>query len=73
MALCLAVKDQGRDMPEWLAWHRTLGIGRVYMFDMGSRPPMNQVSYCLLFFSVSLYSYLKSPSHGRRGHQTGEA
>lgn len=44
VALCLVVKDQARDMPEWLEWHARIGVGRMYVFDMGSSPPLNQVT-----------------------------
>jgi hypothetical protein len=43
VALCLAVKDQAADMAEWIEWHRLLGVRRMYIFDMGTEPPMNQV------------------------------
>jgi hypothetical protein len=51
VALCLAVKDQAADMAEWLEWHQLLGISRMYVFDMGTMPPMNQVSslkHCMI-------------------------
>ena len=40
VALCLVAKDQHEDLPEWLAWHARLGVGRVYLLDMGSSPPL---------------------------------
>lgn len=42
VALCLTVKDQEADMAEWLEWHQLIGVSRVYVFDMGSSPPLNQ-------------------------------
>lgn len=41
LALCLAVKDQTADMPEWLDWHAKSGVARFYIFDMASAVPMN--------------------------------
>lgn len=42
VALCLTVRDQAADMAEWLEWHQLIGVDRVYLFDMGSSPPMNE-------------------------------
>ena len=28
-------------MPEWMAHHQRLGVGRFYIFDNGSDPPLN--------------------------------
>ncbi|KAK3935000.1 hypothetical protein QBC46DRAFT_59368 [Diplogelasinospora grovesii] len=42
MAICLAVKDQGPDLPEWLQHHYfNMGVGKFYIMDDGSKPPMS--------------------------------
>jgi hypothetical protein len=46
VALCLAVKGQAADTAEWVEWHQLLGVQRMYVFDMGTEPPMNQVRGC---------------------------
>jgi hypothetical protein len=39
IALCLFHKDENSYLPEWLDHHRSLGIGRFYLYDNGSRTP----------------------------------
>lgn len=29
VAACLAVKNQKRDLPEWLAYHQSIGVSKV--------------------------------------------
>lgn len=36
VAICAIVKDQGRDVREWLEYHRWLGVGKVYVYDNNS-------------------------------------
>ena len=36
-----ALQDEPEDIPEWMAHHQRLGIGRFYIFDNGSDPPLN--------------------------------
>ena len=36
-----AVQDEPEDMLEWMAHHQRLGVGRFYIFDNGSDPPLN--------------------------------
>lgn len=43
MALCLAGRDIAADLPEWINWHHLLGVDRFYVFDLGTRKPMNKV------------------------------
>lgn len=46
LAICLAVKDQGKDMPEWLQHHyHTMGIKRFYIMDDGSNPPLSSMQH----------------------------
>lgn len=42
LAICLSVKDQDRDLPEWFTHHyHHIGIRRFYIMDDGSDPPLS--------------------------------
>jgi hypothetical protein len=42
LAICLAVKDQSQDLPEWIYHHYfNMRIGHIYIMDDGSDPPMS--------------------------------
>lgn len=44
VAICLAVKDQSRDLGEWLTHHyHHVGIRRFYIMDDGSEPPLSEI------------------------------
>lgn len=36
VAICAIVKNQHRDIREWLEYHRWLGVGKVYVYDNNS-------------------------------------
>lgn len=38
--MCAVVKDQHKDVREWLDWNLALGVGRIYLFDNNSSAPM---------------------------------
>ncbi|KAI9011843.1 hypothetical protein DFJ74DRAFT_710756 [Hyaloraphidium curvatum] len=40
IAACAVVRDASADLPEWLAYHRGIGVSRFLVFDDGSRPPL---------------------------------
>ena len=40
VALCLAVKDEHQDLREWIAYHRDIGVGKIYIFDNNSTQPL---------------------------------
>lgn len=42
-ALCLVVKDD-YDVVEWLTYHNRIGVGKFYVFDNGSDPPLKKVT-----------------------------
>ena len=42
VAACLLIKDEGRYLPEWLAWHVGIGIEHFYIYDNGSEPPVSE-------------------------------
>lgn len=39
---CLLIKDEGRYLAEWLAWHIGIGIEHFYIYDNGSEVPVSQ-------------------------------
>ncbi|ETS79990.1 hypothetical protein PFICI_07519 [Pestalotiopsis fici W106-1] len=42
LAICLAVRDQALDLPEFLQHHHyNMGVGRFYILDDGSNPPLS--------------------------------
>ncbi|TVY26166.1 Glycosyltransferase family 92 protein [Lachnellula hyalina] len=42
LAICLSVKDQTRDLPEWFTHHyHHIGVRRFYVMDDGSDPPLS--------------------------------
>ncbi|GAB4813782.1 hypothetical protein N2152v2_000828 [Parachlorella kessleri] len=40
VALCLVAKDEHASIREWVLYHRRIGVGRIYVYDHGSSPPM---------------------------------
>lgn len=40
VSACLLIKDEGRYLPEWLAWHAGIGIEHFYIYDNGSEIPV---------------------------------
>lgn len=39
---CLLIKDEGRYLPEWLAWHLNQGVEHFYIYDNGSEVPVSE-------------------------------
>lgn len=42
VSACLLIKDEGRYLPEWLAWHVGQGIEHFYIYDNGSAMPVEE-------------------------------
>lgn len=42
-AMCLTIKDQHKDIREWIGHHKAVGAGKVYLYDTGSKPPLDTV------------------------------
>lgn len=40
VSACLIIKDEGRYLAEWLAWHAAQGVEHFYLYDNGSRRPV---------------------------------
>jgi len=41
VAICVVLKDQSVDLPEFVAWHAALGVETFYLYDHGSAPPVS--------------------------------
>ena len=39
LAMCLGMKDQNEDLCEWIEYHRSIGVGKFYVFDDNSTVP----------------------------------
>lgn len=39
---CLLIKDEGRYLPEWLAWHVGQGVEHFFIYDNGSAVPVTE-------------------------------
>ncbi len=42
VSACLIIKDEGRYLPEWLAWHVEQGVEHFYIYDNGSQRPISE-------------------------------
>jgi hypothetical protein len=46
VAICISVMNQSKDLTEWLVHHyHHMGIGRFYIMDDGSEPPLSTFEY----------------------------
>ncbi|PSC75466.1 hypothetical protein C2E20_1036 [Micractinium conductrix] len=43
LAACAIIKNQHKDLPEWLEYHKWLGVSQFYIMDDGSDPPLDSV------------------------------
>ncbi|EFN58057.1 hypothetical protein CHLNCDRAFT_142313 [Chlorella variabilis] len=43
LAICTTVRNQHAELPEWLDYHRRLGVSHVYVMDDASQPPLEGV------------------------------
>ena len=40
IAICVAGKDEGPALLEWVTYHLCIGVDKVYLYDDRSEPPM---------------------------------
>ena len=40
LAICISVKDQNRDIREWIEYHEQLGVSMFYIVDNNSKAPL---------------------------------
>ena len=65
MALCLSVKDEHKDLREWIDYHRSIGVSKFYVFDNNSSKPMLSILTDYIQAELVQYHYLvgKSMAH----------
>ena len=59
--LCLLPPDQHRDLPEWLDYHRRLGVSHFYVMDDSSDPPLDDLLRPYVQASISQHGCTGSP------------
>ena len=64
VALCLSARDEHCDLREWVLHHAALGVGKAYVFDTGSSPPMEAVLADLVASGLVEYRYLTPDAPG---------
>jgi hypothetical protein len=65
VALCAVVKDQARDLREWVEYHRYIGVRKIYVYDNNSTVPLAASIADHLREGTVEYSYFV----GRRRHR----
>lgn len=64
VAICIAIKDQRADLPEWLAHHyHHIGIRRFYLMDDGSIPPLSETTNYGIPNSAITFRYFSHTEH----------
>lgn len=65
VALCLSVKDEHKDLREWVDYHREIGVSKFYIFDNNSSVPLLSVLTDYIQQELVQYHYLigKSLAH----------
>ncbi|PRW59940.1 glycosyl transferase family 2 [Chlorella sorokiniana] len=58
IAFALAVKGQHEDLAEWLQYHSQLGVDHFYVYDTGSKPPLDTVLQPFIEEGLVTYIYL---------------
>ena len=43
LAICAIFKDEARNLGEWIAFHRSVGVGHFYLYDNGSTDHFQEV------------------------------
>jgi hypothetical protein len=71
IAICMAVKDQSLDLPEFFIHHyHHIGIRRFYVMDDGSNPPLSSVDDYKIPRSALTFNYqdpaTRSPGHAQQ-------
>eukprot|EP01026_Neomeris_dumetosa_P043895 TRINITY_DN3685_c0_g1_i5.p1 TRINITY_DN3685_c0_g1~~TRINITY_DN3685_c0_g1_i5.p1 ORF type:complete len:771 (-),score=51.98 TRINITY_DN3685_c0_g1_i5:317-2455(-) len=58
VAICVLVKDEHLDILEWIEYHQYIGIGKIYIYDNNSKPPMINMLRGLLEQGIVEYQYI---------------
>ncbi|KXZ55320.1 hypothetical protein GPECTOR_3g453 [Gonium pectorale] len=40
LSACVLTRDTHLDIRDWVEWHLHLGVGKIFLFDHASRPPL---------------------------------
>ena len=59
VAMCLIVKDQPRDVVEWVQYHHALGVDKFYVFDHNSSVPLVKELHPLVDSGLVRYQYFR--------------
>jgi hypothetical protein len=59
VALCAVVKDQPKDLVEWIEWHRCLGVRHFYIYDHNSTQPLIHDIWEYVQAGLVVYNYIK--------------
>jgi hypothetical protein len=70
--------DEHCDIREWVLHHASLGVGKFYLFDTESNPPMEPVLEDLIASGLVEYSYVTNASevlskHGLQPEREGRS
>jgi hypothetical protein len=70
VAICMAVRDQARDLPEWFIHHyHHLGIRRFYIMDDGTIPPLSEYpDYGIPASTITHVYFPESERHDKMQH-----
>jgi hypothetical protein len=73
VAICIAVKDQALDLPEFFIHHyHHIGIRRFYVMDDGTEPPLSTIPYYGIPSTALTFEYqdpaARAPGHSQQLH-----
>lgn len=72
MAICMAVKNQSIDLPEFfIHYYFHLGIRRFYIFDDGTEPPLSTASYPIPSSAITWVYFQPHVHSDRLGQRKG--
>ncbi|GAB4816169.1 hypothetical protein N2152v2_003215 [Parachlorella kessleri] len=63
VAMCLVVRDQQEDIEEWVEHHLRLGVGKIYVWDNGSDPPLEQILQKYITEGIVVYTHFTEFQH----------
>lgn len=65
VAICAVVKDQHRDIREWIEYHRWIGVSKIYLYDNNSTVPLATTVPDYLHSGLVEYSYFAGKKRER--------
>lgn len=64
IAICVAAKDDGPSLVEWVDYHLCIGAGRIYLYDDRSSPPMLPYVESYVAAGTVVYQYIDIGTRG---------